>query len=115
MRKLIILTFWSMAAPLCGQTAESTYVVPDGLVRGGAFIDCFLPVPLRGPLRSDVWGADNVIPRDVDNGIEEAFPAPGSESGRRFFSYQRNALNFLEDMRRWGQFTASVEAMGSVA
>jgi hypothetical protein len=61
-----------MAVPLCGQTAKSTYVVPDGLVRGGAFIDCFLPVPLRGPLRSDVWGADNVIPRDVDNGIEEA-------------------------------------------
>lgn len=55
-----------------GKTVESTYQVPEGLVRGGAFIDRFLPVPLQGELRSDVWGGDNVVPRDVNNGIEDA-------------------------------------------
>lgn len=55
-----------------GVSGETTYQVPDGLVRGGAFIDRFLPVPLRGKLRTKVWGAENVIPRDVNNGIEDA-------------------------------------------
>ncbi|MDZ8120002.1 glycoside hydrolase family protein [Pontiella agarivorans] len=54
------------------ESAESVYHEPEGLVRGGAFIDRFLPVPLRGKLRSDVWGAANVVPRDVNNGIEDA-------------------------------------------
>jgi len=51
---------------------ESQYQVPEGLVEGAAFIDRILPVPLRGELRSDVWGADNVLPRDVNNGLEDA-------------------------------------------
>ncbi|VGO20386.1 glycoside hydrolase family protein [Pontiella sulfatireligans] len=57
---------------LYGKTVESTYKVPEGLVHGGAFIDRFLPVPMVGKLRTDAWGADNVIPRDVGNGIEDA-------------------------------------------
>tara|TARA_R110002167_G_scaffold143016_3_gene332191 strand:+ start:178 stop:633 length:456 start_codon:yes stop_codon:yes gene_type:complete len=55
-----------------GQSGETTYQVPEGLVRGGAFIDRFLPVPVRNKLVSNVWGAKNVIPRNVDNGIEDA-------------------------------------------
>ena len=27
-------------------------------------IDYFLPTPIRGQLRTDVWGAPNVLPRD---------------------------------------------------
>ncbi|MDZ8120019.1 glycoside hydrolase family protein [Pontiella sp. NLcol2] len=50
----------------------SAYVPPEGLVYGAAFIDRFLPVPVHGELRSDVWGATNVIPRAVENGIEDA-------------------------------------------
>ncbi|MEM0965837.1 MAG: glycoside hydrolase family protein [Verrucomicrobiota bacterium] len=50
---------------------ESTYQPPDGLVYGAAFKDLFLPVPLLGKLRSDTWGAENVIPRDIKNGIED--------------------------------------------
>ncbi len=47
------------------------YVAPEGLIYGGQFLDHVLPTPLVEPLRSDVWGGDNVLPRDVANGIED--------------------------------------------
>jgi hypothetical protein len=40
------------------------------LVFGGRFMDLFLPMPDIGKLTSDTWGAANVIPRDIKNGIE---------------------------------------------
>ncbi|WP_304248180.1 glycoside hydrolase family protein [Parabacteroides gordonii] len=40
------------------------------LVEGARFMDRFLPMP-AGKLSSDVWGAKNVIPRYIDNGIED--------------------------------------------
>ncbi|QBG49248.1 hypothetical protein EGM51_04990 [Verrucomicrobia bacterium S94] len=51
---------------------KSQYVIPDGLVEGGAFIDRFLPVPYVEEPRSDLWGGGNVLPRDAANGIEDA-------------------------------------------
>ena len=42
----------------------------DHLVEGARFIDRFLPMP-AGKLSSDVWGAKDVVPRYVDNGIED--------------------------------------------
>jgi hypothetical protein len=30
-------------------------------------IDYFLPIPVQGHLTKDVWGADNVLPRDPDD------------------------------------------------
>lgn len=42
----------------------------EHLVKGARFMDRFLPMP-KGKLRSDVWGAKEVIPRYVDNGIED--------------------------------------------
>ena len=51
---------------------QSSYKVPEGLVPGGAFIDRFLPMQPNGPIRSDVWGADGVKPRDASNGVEDA-------------------------------------------
>lgn len=42
----------------------------DQLVEGARFMDRFLPMP-AGKLSSDVWGAKNVIPRYIDNGIED--------------------------------------------
>lgn len=42
----------------------------DNLVEGARFIDRFLPMP-AGKLSSDVWGAKEVVPRYVDNGIED--------------------------------------------
>jgi len=41
------------------------------LVYGGRFMDRFLPMPAQGPLTSETWGADNVKPRYIDNGIED--------------------------------------------
>ncbi len=54
------------------QYGTSTYVVPDGMVRGGQFIHRFQPMKPNAPLRSDVWGVDAVKPRDVANGVEDA-------------------------------------------
>jgi hypothetical protein len=42
----------------------------DNLVFGGQFKDRFEPAPLRGKLTRNAWGGDNVLPRDVLNGIE---------------------------------------------
>jgi len=39
------------------------------LVSGARFIDRFLPMP-AGKLSSDTWGAQYVVPRYIDNGIE---------------------------------------------
>ena len=41
----------------------------DNLIPGARFVDRFLPMP-DGTLSSDVWGAADVVPRFVDNGIE---------------------------------------------
>jgi hypothetical protein len=40
------------------------------LVPGARFMDRFLPMP-EGKLSSDTWGASGVVPRYVDNGIED--------------------------------------------
>lgn len=43
----------------------------DSLVSGARFMDRFLPMPV-GKLSRDVWGGENVLPRYVDNGIEDS-------------------------------------------
>jgi hypothetical protein len=43
----------------------------NNLVLGGRFMDRFLPMPAQGKLTRDTWGADNVIPRYIDNGLED--------------------------------------------
>jgi hypothetical protein len=34
-------------------------------------IDYFLPMPVAGKLTKEAWGADNVLPRDPENGLED--------------------------------------------
>lgn len=41
------------------------------LVKGASFIDRFQPMP-AGKLSAKTWGATNVLPRYVDNGIEDS-------------------------------------------
>lgn len=41
----------------------------DSLIPGARFVDRFLPMP-DGILSADVWGAADVVPRFIDNGIE---------------------------------------------
>ena len=61
------------AAPRGGAVqAETVYKPPAGLVPGGAFIDLIRPIPVHDRLESDVWGGDNVKPREVHNGMEDA-------------------------------------------
>jgi len=67
----ILCVSWSVSQ-VYGEYGESQYEVSDGLVEGGSFMDLIEPLPARGDFRSDVWGGDNVIPRDVENGIEGA-------------------------------------------
>lgn len=43
----------------------------NNLVYGGRFMDRFHPIPVLGELTMDTWGGENVIPRYVDNGIED--------------------------------------------
>lgn len=54
----------------CGIGA-SPYTRPPGLIRGGAFIDLILPIPVTDGLVTNCWGGDNVKPRVVANGIED--------------------------------------------
>lgn len=42
----------------------------NNLVKGARFIDRFLPMR-EGRLSKDVWGGNNVLPRYIDNGIED--------------------------------------------
>lgn len=57
---------------LHAQYGESAYKVPPGMIKGGAYIDRFLPMTPNSPLTSEVWGIDAVKPRDAKNGIEDA-------------------------------------------
>jgi len=43
----------------------------NDLVFGGRFMDRFLPMPVQGRLTRETWGADNVKPRYIDNGLED--------------------------------------------
>ena len=43
----------------------------NNLIHGGRFMDRFLPMPVMGPLSEDTWGAENVKPRYIENGIED--------------------------------------------
>lgn len=43
----------------------------EGLVFGGRFMDLFQPIPVNGELTGDTWGGENVLPRYIDNGIED--------------------------------------------
>lgn len=40
------------------------------LVYGGRFMNRFKPIPTMGSLTSETWGAENVIPRYTENGID---------------------------------------------
>lgn len=64
-----VLTY-SAAVSAVGQITERQRPAEwANLVRGGRFMDRFEAMP-DGNLRADVWGADSVRPRFVDNGIE---------------------------------------------
>ncbi len=75
MKQLLILILFA-AFLICSlstnaQTTERPRPAEwSNLVYGGRFMDRFLPMPNVGKLNRDTWGADNVLPRYIDNGIE---------------------------------------------
>jgi len=43
----------------------------EELVYGGRFMDRFLPMKVQGPLTDATWGAAGVVPRYIENGLED--------------------------------------------
>ena len=63
-----------LCVTLLAITYESGAQASDGttFVRGGQFKDLILPMPIIDGLESEgLWGGDNVLPRDKENGIED--------------------------------------------
>ncbi len=68
----VIVTMSGFAPLSFAQHGESNYKRPEGLIHGGAFKDLIEPMLLHDGLDSNVWGGDNVKPREAQNGIEDA-------------------------------------------
>src|SRR6476620_5589475 len=71
LRICLLLTVIIISHSLSAQT--TTRPRPEAwqrLVFGGRFYDRFLPMPNQGALQRGSWGADNVQPRSLNNGIE---------------------------------------------
>ncbi|UCS92015.1 glycoside hydrolase family protein [Echinicola marina] len=43
----------------------------NNLVEGGRFLDLFKPIDPVGKLVNEIWGEEGVVPRYIDNGIED--------------------------------------------
>ncbi len=81
------VTFFVFITPANAQTEDRPRPAEwNDLVFGGRFMDRFLPMPDMGKLTRDAWGADNVLPRDVNNGIEN-----------RKWSFWGGNIKFCED------------------
>lgn len=66
---LLMLFVWiSLSAQITERELPAEW---KNLVYGGSFKDQFLPMPDLGGMTSNTWGTDGVIPRDINNGIED--------------------------------------------
>ena len=69
--RILLLAFVFGCLNLSAQSVERPRPAEwDQLVYGARFIDRFLPMP-AGTLSSNTWGAECVVPRYIDNGIED--------------------------------------------
>jgi hypothetical protein len=59
-----------LALATCAQLPPPT--PGPGTTGTKTFIGYFLPTPAHGALARDAWGAANVLPRDAENGLEDA-------------------------------------------
>ncbi len=66
---LLVLNIVSAEAQITERVRPAEW---DNLVFGGRFMDRFLFMPDLEGMTSNIWGAKNVIPRDTNNGIEDA-------------------------------------------
>ncbi|MEZ4968551.1 MAG: glycoside hydrolase family protein [Flavobacteriaceae bacterium] len=65
---LALLIMLNVNAQITERTRPSEW---NDLIQGGRFMDLFLPMTPVGQLTRDTWGAANVVPRYMDNGIED--------------------------------------------
>ena len=69
--KILLIAFVLCCPDLFAQAVERPRPAEwDQLVYGARFIDRFLPMP-AGTLSGNIWGAKGVVPRYIDNGIED--------------------------------------------
>jgi diadenosine tetraphosphatase ApaH/serine/threonine PP2A family protein phosphatase len=68
---VLVSLLWTGSERAFSQITERERPVEwDQLVEGGRFMDRFLP--MKGKMiSSDTWGVDGVVPRYIDNGIED--------------------------------------------
>jgi hypothetical protein len=66
--RLILLLLAALLSFSLNAARAAGSVPPAG---AKSFIHYFLPTPPRGELTREAWGATNVLPRDVQNGIED--------------------------------------------
>ncbi|WP_298534434.1 hypothetical protein [uncultured Algibacter sp.] len=65
-------TYVVYAYDFSGNRSEASKLVKAKvkMISGASFSDLIKPMPIHNKLRSDLWGANGVLPRDPDNGIE---------------------------------------------
>lgn len=61
------------------------------------FMDCFLPVPVTGQLTGDCWGAEHVLPRDQDNGLEDKVLEDPAITGKVNYTYWDGTILYDKD------------------
>ncbi|QVY66591.1 glycoside hydrolase family protein [Polaribacter sp. Q13] len=74
MRKLDLILVLLVCSTLALQGQDVERPAPDdwkGIVFGGRLMDRFLPMPETGEKTANTWGAKNVKPRYIDNGLED--------------------------------------------
>jgi len=62
---------WALVSSSLGQEPNAGAVQSRPAARK-TLIDYFLPMPIQGSLSKEAWGAEQVGPRDVQNGLEDA-------------------------------------------
>jgi len=72
--RMLICLFVALSAWALMTRAEGLDAL-EAEPKGKTFIDYFLPTPIHGrahgPLTRDTWGAEDVLPRDIQNGLED--------------------------------------------
>jgi hypothetical protein len=72
-----LLIFYLFITMFCGTSSNAQVTERErpkewgDLILGGRFMDRFLPMPVQGELTRDSWGAENVVPRYIENGLED--------------------------------------------
>ncbi|WP_158293225.1 hypothetical protein KFZ70_14695 [Tamlana fucoidanivorans] len=66
-------TYWIYAHDYSGNRSEASKLskAKVKMVKGASFSDLIKPMPIFKKLSANTWGAPGVVPRDIDNGIED--------------------------------------------